>query len=198
VTLLGLVGALLSLSLAFAWMALRPRPGRRERVEAALGFLPITVGDTGARRLDVLRRALLNPIDFLVARGWSIRAAGTRPLGGSHVISGYRELAPELPIRSGVRLDLDRLEVGFVDLLSSVGEPHDGRVLLRRGQRVLLNRNHPTVRDLIRLAERDEPRARLLLEALLATDPDLARGTDPRQAEWDLLGRAEAGLRGAR
>ncbi len=198
VTLLGLVGALLSLSLAFAWMALRPRRGRRERVEAALGFLPITVGDTGARRLDVLRRALLNPIDFLVARGWSMRAAGARPLGGSHVISGYRELAPELPIRSGVRLDLDRLEVGFVDLLSSVGEPHDGRVLLRRGQRVLLNRNHPTVRDLIRLAGRDEPRARLLLEALLATDPDLARGTDPRQAEWDLLGRAEAGLRGAR
>ena len=93
-----------------------------------------------------------------------------------------------------MRLDLDRVEIGFVDLVSSVGEPHDGRILLVRGDRVLLNRNHPTVSDLISVASIDERRARLLLDVLLATDGDLARGTDPRQVEWDLLGRAEQGL----
>lgn len=157
---------------------------------------PLMVGENRSRRWDVLRRALLHPIDFFVARGWSIRASGTRPLSASAGITGYRELAPELPIRSGVRLDLDRIEIGFVDLVSTVGEPHDGRILLRRGLRALLNRNHPTVRDLIAIAEVDPRRARVLLEALLATDPDLARGSDPRQVEWDLLGRAEHGLRG--
>ncbi len=157
---------------------------------------PLMVGENRSRRLDVLRRAVFHPIDFFVARGWSIRASGARPLSGSAGITGYRELAPELPIRSGVRLDLDRIEIGFVDLVSTVGEPHDGRILLRRGMRALLNRNHPTVRDLIQIAELDPRRARVLLEALLATDPDLARGSDPRQVEWDLLGRAEHGLRG--
>jgi hypothetical protein len=157
---------------------------------------PVTVGENGARKLDVLRRAIFHPIDFFVARGWSIRSSGSRSLSASAAITGYRELAPELPIRSGVRLDLDRVEIGFVDLLSSVGEPHDGRILVRRGPRVLLNRNHPTVRDLIAIAETDPRRARVLLEAMLATDPDLARGTDPRQVEWDLLGRAENALRG--
>lgn len=153
------------------------------------------VGENRARRFDVLRRAFFHPIDFFVARGWSIRSSGPRSLGASAAITGYRELAPELPIRSGVRLDLDRIEIGFVDLLSAVGEPHDGRILLRREQRVLLNRNHPTVRDLIGVASREPLRARVLLEVLLATDPDLARGTDPRQVEWDLLGRAEQSLR---
>ncbi|NJS38290.1 MAG: hypothetical protein HC783_03930, partial [Rhodobacteraceae bacterium] len=49
-----------------------------------------------------------HPIDFFVARGWSVRASGPKPLAGSSAIKGYRELAPEPPIRSGVRLDLDR------------------------------------------------------------------------------------------
>ena len=156
---------------------------------------PLTVGETRRRRFNVLSRALLHPIDFLVARGWSVRASGPKPLGASPSIQGYRELAPEQPIRSGVRLDLDRVRIGFVDLMSQTGDPSDGRILVRRQGRVLLNRNHPTIRDLIQIAEVEAVRARLLLDVLLATDPDLARGTDPRQAEWDLLGRAEQSLR---
>ncbi len=156
---------------------------------------PLTIGETRKRRFNVLSRAILHPIDFFVARGWSVRASGPKPLAASSAIKGYRELAPEPPIRSGVRLDLDRVRIGFVDLISSSGDPHDGRILIRRSDRVLLNRNHPTVRDLITVAEADHRRARLLLDTLLATDPELARGTDPRQVEWDLLGRAEHGLR---
>jgi hypothetical protein len=142
----------------------------------------------------VLRRALIHPIDFFVARGWSIRAAGDRSLQASATIHGYRELSPELPIRSGVRLDLDRVSIGFVDLVSPVGEPHDGRILVRRGSRILLNRNHPTVLHLITLAASSPARARVMLDVLLATDLQLASGTDPRQVEWDLLGRAERAL----
>lgn len=156
---------------------------------------PMTSGETRRRKFNVLSRALLHPIDFFVARGWSLRASGPRPLHAPAAIKGYRELAPEQPIRSGVRLDLDRVRIGFVDLVSQSGDPHDGRILLKRRDRVLLNRNHPTVRDLIAVAEGDQRRARLLLDALLATDADLARGTDPRQVEWDLLGRAELGVR---
>lgn len=156
---------------------------------------PLTLGETRRRRLNVWSRALLHPIDFFVARGWSVRASGPKPLAASASIKGYRELAPETPIRSGVRLDLDRVKIGFVDLVSQSGDPHDGRILVRRNDRVLLNRNHPTVRDLITIAETDQRRARLLLDVLLATDPDLARGTDPRQVEWDLLGRAEQALK---
>jgi hypothetical protein len=156
---------------------------------------PLTIGETRRRRLNVLSRAILHPIDFFVARGWSVRASGPKPLAASSAIKGYREFAPEAPIRSGVRLDLDRVRIGFVDLISSSGDPHDGRIIIRRADRVLLNRNHPTVRDLINVAENEERRARLLLDVLLATDPELARGTDPRQVEWDLLGRAEHGLR---
>ena len=169
----------------------RPTPASWLREEAGT---PLVVGEGSRRRADVLRRAVFHPIDFFVARGWSIRAAGQRSLSASSSIKGYRELSPEPHIRSGVRLDLDRVEIGFVDLVSSVGEPHDGRILLVRGQRVLLNRNHPTVRDLITVAGVDAPRARVLLDVLLATDPELARGTDPRQVEWDLLRRAEQSL----
>jgi hypothetical protein len=156
---------------------------------------PLTVGESRKRRLNVWSRALLHPIDFFVARGWSVRASGPKPLAASASIKGYRELAPEAPIRSGVRLDLDRVKIGFVDLVSQSGDPHDGRILVRRQDRVLLNRNHPTVRDLIVIAEIDQRRARLLLDVLLATDPELSKGTDPRQVEWDLLGRAEGALR---
>ncbi len=157
---------------------------------------PLTTGETRKRRINVWSRALLHPIDFFVARGWSVRAAGAKPLVASNSIKGYREFAPEAPIRSGVRLDLDRVKIGFVDLVSQSGDPHDGRILLRRNDRVLLNRNHPTVHDLIMVAEEDSLRARMLLDVLLATDADLAKGTDPRQVEWDLLGRAELALRG--
>ncbi len=157
---------------------------------------PLTLGETRHRRWSVLSRAFLHPIDFFVARGWSARASGQKPLSAAAAsIKGYREFAPEAPIRSGVRLDLDRVRIGFVDLMSASGDPHDGRILLRRDDRVLLNRNHPTVRDLISVAVVDRRRARLLLDVLLATDADLAKGTDPRQVEWDLLGRAENALR---
>ena len=185
-----------ALGAALLYFTFVKRDGRGRAWLQAEADAPLMVGENRSRRFDVLRRAMFHPIDFFVARGWSIRASGARPLSGSAAITGYRELAPELPIRSGVRLDLDRIEIGFVDVVSTVGEPHDGRILLRRGPRALLNRNHPTVRDLIQIAELDPRRARVLLEALLATDPDLARGSDPRQVEWDLLGRAEHGLRG--
>jgi hypothetical protein len=141
--------------------------------------------------MDIVRRASLHPIDFFIARAWSIRAAGNRSLSASSVIEHYRELNSEPIIRSGVRLDLDLIEIGFIDLVSSVGEPHDGRMLLTRGSRALLNRNHPTIQDLIAIASVDERRAHILLDILLATDVHLAKGTDPRQVEWDLLGRAE-------
>ncbi|MEO1335655.1 MAG: ATP-binding protein, partial [Myxococcota bacterium] len=172
----------------------RRRP-RRSWLRTEAGA-PLTLGENRKRRWNVVSRALLHPVDFLVARGWSIRAAG-RPLASSASasIKGYREFAPEVPIRSGVRLDLDRVELGFVDLVSRAGDPNDGRFLLRRQGRILLNRNHPTVIDLITIAEAEPQRARVLLDMLLATDADLGRGTDPRQVEWDLLGRAEIGLR---
>src|SRR5262249_10898125 len=130
---------------------------------------PLTVDEGHRRHRDVLRRALLHPIDFFVARGWSMRAAGNRSLTTPSALTGYREPAPEPEIRSGVRLHLARIEIGFVDLVSPVGEPHDGRILLSRGPRVLLNRNHPTVRDLIQIAAHDAPRARILPDILLAT-----------------------------
>ena len=172
----------------------RRRPSRSWlRTEAGA---PLTVGESRRRRWNVVTRALLHPVDFLVARGWSVRASG-RSLSTSapSKIKGYREFAPEEPIRSGVRLDLDRVELGFVDLVSRTGDPNDGRFLLRRNGRVLLNRNHPTVSDLIAIAEVEPRRARVLLDMLLATDAELGRGTDPRQVEWDLLGRAEIILR---
>ena len=172
----------------------RRRP-RRSWLRSEAGA-PLTVGESRRRRWNVITRALLHPIDFLVARGWSLKASG-RPLAASASasIKGYREFAPEEPIRSGVRLDLDRIELGFVDLTGHAGDARDGRFLLRRQGRVLLNRNHPTVRDLITIAASEPGRARVLLDMLLATDAELGRGTDPRQVEWDLLGRAETILR---
>ncbi len=190
------LGAAISLALLFALVHAaveRRRKAAARWLVAEAGPL-LTVGEGSSRRLDVLRRALIHPIDFFVARGWSIRAAGDRSLQASATIHGYRELSPELPIRSGVRLDLDRVSIGFVDLVSPVGEPHDGRILVRRGSRVLLNRNHPTVLHLITLAASSPARARVMLDVLLATDLQLASGTDPRQVEWDLLGRAERAL----
>ena len=195
VTLAGLIAVLSAAAglavLYFTFVVKSPTSASWMRAEAGA---PLTVGEDGHRRMDVLRRAVFHPIDFFVARGWSIRASGTHSLSASAAIRGYRELSPEPEIRSGVRLDLDRVEIGFVDLVSSVGEPHDGRILLVRERRVLLNRNHPTVRDLIAVAGVDARRARVLLDVLLATDSDLARGTDPRQVEWDLLSRAEQNM----
>lgn len=193
-----LAGILALLSAAAGLALLLITFGRRKtrgvawlRAEAGA---PLRVSQARSRRLDVLGRALFHPIDFFVARGWSMRSSGARAHGAAG-IKGYRELAPEPRIRTGVRLDLDRVQIGFVELLSAVGEPHDGRILLRRDDRVLLNRNHPTVADLIRLASVDSARARVMLDALLATDPELARETDPRQVEWDLLARSELALR---
>ncbi len=53
---------------------------------------------------------------------------------------------------------------------------------------MLLNRNHPTVGDLICIAERDRRRAHLLLDVLLATDPELARGTGPPAGRMGFVG----------
>lgn len=196
VNLAGIVAAFFAASgLALIYFTLTSRNKPAKSWLRAEAGAPLTAGETRRRRMHVLSRALLHPIDFVVARGWSVRASGPKPLGASAAIEGYRELAPEQPIRSGVRLDLDRVRIGFVDLISQSGDVNDGRILLRRQGRVLLNRNHPTIRDLIAVAEVDPLRARLILDVLLATDPDLAKGTDPRQVEWDLLGRAEQSLR---
>lgn len=196
VTLAGIIAVLSAAAgCAMIYLTVTARTAATASWLRAEAGAPLTIGETRKRRFNVLSRAILHPIDFFVARGWSVRASGPKPLAASSAIKGYRELAPEQPIRSGVRLDLDRVRIGFVDLISSSGDPHDGRILIRRSDRVLLNRNHPTVRDLIIVAEADHRRARLLLDTLLATDPELARGTDPRQVEWDLLGRAEHGLR---
>lgn len=161
---------------------------RRARMKAWLrdeAGVPLARGGGGGR-VGVLARIVLNPIDFAVARGWSLK--GSR--GSGRAISGYRAFAHEAPIRAGARLDLDRLDLGFVDLVSKQGDPSDARMLVRRAGRVLLNRNHPTVRNLTGIAAVDPARAHLLLEALLATDAELAKGCDPRQVEWDLVGRA--------
>lgn len=197
-TFAGLVAALSAATgLVLIYLTLTSRKKPLESWLRAEAGAPLTVGETRRRRLNVLSRALFHPIDFVVARGWSVRASGAKPLGAG-AIAGYRELAHEHPVRSGVRLDLDHVRIGFVDLISQSGDPNDARILLRRQGRVLLNRNHPTIRDLICAAEVEPLRARLLLDVLLATDPDLAKGTDPRQVEWDLLGRAEQILRGKR
>lgn len=198
VTIAGLVAGLSAAAgFAMIYFTLSSKTAKAASWLRAEAGAPLTLGESRKRRFNVLSRALFHPIDFFVARGWSVRASGPRPLTvtASSGIKGYREFAPEQPIRSGVRLDLDRVKIGFVDLISQSGDPHDGRILLRRQDRVLLNRNHPTVRDLITVAEVDSTRARLLLDVLLATDADLAKGTDPRQVEWDLLGRADIALR---
>lgn len=201
VTIAGIVAALSAAAgFAMIYLTLANRTAKTASWLRAEAGAPLTLGETRKRRLNVLSRAFFHPIDFVVARGWSIRASGAKPLSSSASasIKGYREFAPEAPIRSGVRLDLDRVKIGFVDLMSQSGDPHDGRILLRRQDRVLLNRNHPTVRDLITIAEVDSVRARIVLDVLLATDPDLAKGTDPRQVEWDLLGRATTALKRAK
>lgn len=159
------------------------RQGRWLRDDGNLAFAR---GSGRHRRLLVLLRAALHPFDFVVARGFGRRPRG--PTGKA--IAGYRAFVAETPVRAGMRLDLDSLELGFVDMVSRTGEPSDARLVARRSGRVLLNRNHPTVQDLIRIATIDPPRAHLLLETLLATDPDLGRGSDPRQVEWDLVARA--------
>lgn len=138
-------------------------------------------------------RAIRHPYDYFVARSW-VRSTRAGAEARAPVLEGYRELLPEPETPVGVRLDLDRLHKGMVDLRGLDGAPSDARVLVVRDQRALLNRNHPTVERLIRLAERDVLRAHILLDALLASDPELARFVDPRQAEWDLIGRARARL----
>lgn len=139
-------------------------------------------------------RAFIHPVDFWVAKGWALQGAG-RSRGA---IAGYRSLTRSTRARAGRRLDLDRVELGFVDLVGRRGDPSDARILVRRAGRILLNRNHPTVKDLVAIAEHHPERAHLLLEILLATDPELAKGCDPRQVEWDLLTRAPRVLRGER
>ncbi len=146
----------------------RPPPPGWLRDEAGL-----PVARPTARPLAIFLRALSHPLDFWVAKGWSDRGASAES----------RAQRPKL----GTRLDLDRLHLGFVDLVSRSGDPSDARLLVRRGRRVLLNRNHVTVRHLVRIAALEPRRAQVLLEALLATDPVLVGGCDPRQVEWDLV-----------
>ena len=189
------LAAVVAIFSAAAGFALLYRSYRKRRtpttwVQEEIGT-PLTAEPAGHRRWDVVRRAILHPIDFFIARAWSVKSSGQKSLSASSALAHYRELSGEPIIRSGVKLQLDLLQIGFVDLVSTVGEPHDGRVLLMRDQKVLLNRNHPTIRDLIDVASVDEDRARILLDILLATDPQLSKETDPRQVEWDLLNRAE-------
>ncbi len=153
------------------------------------GSLVVRRGRTRKRRRTgfswrSVRRVLLHPRDFWVARRWA-RHTLVKPAG----LDAYRELMPEPETTTGRRLDLDQTPLGFVDLMSAGGEASDVRVLVLRGSKALLNRNHPTVRRLLRMAENDRVRARMLLDALLAADPDLARDVDPRQAEWELVSR---------
>lgn len=152
------------------------------------------------RRVRLLWRALRHPRDYIVARAWirrSRQASEGDPAGPGN-LEGYRELVPEPEIPVGVRLDLDQLKRGLVDLRGPEGGRSDARVLVVREGRALLNRNHPTVRRLVDLAGHDVVRARILLDALLATDPELAGHADPRQAEWDLVARARVRLKRAR
>jgi hypothetical protein len=168
--------------------------GAWSRLRRAVAF---PVRSASPWRWRVLARALRHPRDFLIARTWARRSAGV-PSGRGPALEGYRELVPEPEVPVGVRLDLDRLGKGLVDLRGPDGGRSDARVLVIRERRALLNRNHPTVRRLIALAEHDAVRARLLLDALLATDPELARHADPRQSEWDLVARGRARLAQAR
>ncbi len=186
---LRLGGAVLCLALAWglSWRFLRTgsTAGRAGRTDPSRPLVR-----RPKRRLNVWWQAMRHPKDYLVARFWSRdESARTPPI----TPDGYRELSPEQhEVCADVRLDLDALAVGFVDLRSAEGAEHEGRQLVLRGGKVLLNRNHPTVRDLIRLAERDRTRSRMLLECLLSTDPVLAKGIDPRQMEWELLSRCRS------
>jgi len=152
--------------------------------------LPVRV--VSSRRLRTLGRMLRHPRDFWVARSWMARAA--EPSAPGPRLEGYRELVPEPEVPVGVRLDLDRLQRGLIDLRGPDGSRSDARIVVVRDGRALLNRNHPTVVRLIRRAETEPVRARILLDALLATEPELARQADPRQAEWDLVARARTRL----
>ncbi|MBX2811823.1 MAG: ATP-binding protein [Myxococcales bacterium] len=176
------------------WVVVIERLRRRQvmmGLHAHKAKLPIIWGDGHQRRLELLVRMLRHPIDFLVARGWSHRVRR----GNGVIVAGYRAFVPEEPVRAGTRLDLDHLQLGYIDLVSRQGDPSDARLTIQRDGRILLNRNHPTVRNLILIAKSDSPRARVLLDALLATDPELAKGCDPRQIEWDLVGRAPRMMR---
>ena len=196
-TVLAAIIAILSSTagLGLLYLSYRRRRAPTTWVQEEIGT-PLTAGAAPHRRWNIVRRAVLHPIDFFIARAWSVRSSGHKSLSASSALAHYRELSGEPIIRSGVKLQLDLLQIGFVDLVSTVGEPHDGRVLLTRDHKVLLNRNHPTIRDLIEIASVDEDRARILLDILLATDPHLSKETDPRQVEWDLLNRAEKYLAG--
>lgn len=149
-------------------------------------LIPRVQGDRRHNRILLMARILIHPIDFVVARGWS--RPSRRDSG--KVIAGKRAFAKERSIKIGMRLDLDQLILGYIDLMSKQGDPSDARMILQRDGRVLLNRHHPTIRNLIKIAEFDPYRARVLLDALLATDPELAGDCDPRQIEWDLVARA--------
>ena len=127
------------------------------------------------RRWRRLGRALRHPIDFWVARGWVGRLAGPDGQGS---------------FDGPARLDLDGVRLGLVELITAGGEPAEARLLVAREDRVLLNRHHPTVRALSRIADTDPGRAHYLLDLLLATDPLVAASCDPRQVEWELVGRA--------
>lgn len=117
----------------------------------------------------------------------------------ARLVGWLRGLRARWPGRSGGRpaaLDLDRLEIGFADLEG--GEPgrlREGRLWIRKEGRLLLDREHPTIRDLVTIAAKDRGRAGLLLELLLSTDPELSAGIDPRHLEWMVIARGPRWLR---
>ena len=141
---------------------------------------PLAKGSRRKRRFQVLLRALRHPIDFFAARAWTEKADWPKKGTPADVQANFQR---------GVRLDLAQLALGFIDLRTPGGKRSDGRVLTLSEQKVLLNRNHPSISSLSQIARQNPHRARLLLDVLLATDPELSKGTDPRQAEWDLLAR---------
>ena len=132
--------------------------------------------------------ALTYPIDFWVARRWSIRGAGT------FAVSKYSRTLEDITIRTGVHLNLDQLSLGYVDLLSRAGDPTDTRFLIVREDKVLLNRNHSTILNLTTIAQQNPTKASILLETLLSTEIELTKACDPRQVEWNLVARSEQKL----
>jgi len=136
-------------------------------------------------RLRALRRILSHPRDFWVARVSAFR------LQGPALRPGFVEARDAEPVATGRRVDLDDFSFGLVELEQGEVE----RALLVREDEVLLNRRHPTIQRLIAWAGQDPIPARMLLETLIAADPEFARGADPRRLEWDLLVRNQSWLR---
>lgn len=119
-----------------------------------------------ARIRRTLRRILRHPRMWLAA----LRLGGRNP--------------------GGEALDLEGLELGLIEVLEDRSALASGRICALMGTKLLLDRHHPTVLALVRLAALDADRARMMLESLIATDPAVAAGRDPRRLEWSVVTRS--------